>query len=128
MLVRRDEVALGPGVSSSDSAFFLWLRLLVFMEFEVAFAAGVLAGAPSRLLCWLGCLGLSGPGVLDGEARAVYWFGCLGLSVCRFECGADDVPEELEVERAARASASERWFANVFWDCRMRRTLGVTLP
>lgn len=30
--------------------------------------------------------------------------------------------------RAARASASERWFANVFWDWRILRTAGVTLP
>lgn len=29
---------------------------------------------------------------------------------------------------AARASASERWFANVFWDWRILRTAGVTLP
>jgi hypothetical protein len=30
--------------------------------------------------------------------------------------------------RAARASASERWFANVFWESRILRTAGVTLP
>ena len=30
--------------------------------------------------------------------------------------------------RAARASASERWFAKVFWDWRILRTAGVTLP
>ena len=29
---------------------------------------------------------------------------------------------------AARASASERWFENVFWDWRILRTAGVTLP
>lgn len=33
-----------------------------------------------------------------------------------------------EGARAARASASERWFANVFWDWRILRTAGVTLP
>ena len=30
-------------------------------------------------------------------------------------------------DRAARASASERWLANVFWDCRIFRTAGVVL-
>ena len=38
-------------------------------------------------------------------------------------CGA-----ETEGLVAARASASERWFENVFWDWRILRTAGVTLP
>lgn len=38
-------------------------------------------------------------------------------------CGA-----EAEGLAAARASASERWFENDFWDWRILRTAGVTLP
>jgi len=33
-----------------------------------------------------------------------------------------------DAERAARASASERWLAKVFWDWRIFRTAGVTFP
>ena len=31
-------------------------------------------------------------------------------------------------ERAERASKSLRWFENVFWESRILRTAGVTLP
>ena len=31
-------------------------------------------------------------------------------------------------ESAERASKSDRWFANVFWDWRILRTAGVDLP
>lgn len=36
--------------------------------------------------------------------------------------------EDAGPPSAERASKSERWFANVFWDWRILRTAGVTLP
>ena len=93
----------GVEVAGALGSFFLWLRL-----------GGSMPGGGGSFLLWLRFPVLVKPGA--GATLGTEMVGVAGCWVV-----------VVVVGREERASKSERWFANVFWEARILRTEGVSL-